>query len=487
MDMSIKNNIYWNTLLRIPFKVICFGLSVITARILFPRDFGIFAVAMMAIGGCNFITNFGMNEAVVQQRIVCCRTLSSIFTFDFVISSIMMLFFIYFSGSIAIFFNENNSSSVIKVMSIYFIISSFSGIAQSVLRRDMEFALISTIESVQDVLIYSLTLILAFMNFSYWSLAIGQIVPRIFFTIVLYKKSKLKLMLSYDHKFMKPILNFGIWNFSQSIINFIISSLDKFIIGKVVGVNGLGLYDKAKNLSVIPSESIFMSINSVMFSTFSKNKDDLNELNRYFKKSMILISIISLPIYAGSILIAPYFVSIFLGNNWVEMIVPFQLILSGFIFKSYGGMLASFNIGVGWYKPHVIKWFLAGCCFAVFSVMLVEKGIIGVAIAFLLFCVIEFFLSASVMISKLKISFFDLFSCCRTGFWSAGVMLLSGYLLVGYIFMERNLQNLILIIVSCVTIYSLCIFIDSDKDWVKMRVDLTKDLFAMCSRIIGAY
>lgn len=486
MDISIKKNLYWNTLLRIPVKFLGFICSIIVARLLDPSDFGIMAIAMMAIGYANIITNFGLNEAIIQRSIYCAKTLSSILTIDLIISFILTVLFVCGATTLSDFFHERNAVHVIQVMSLYFLVSSFYGISHAILRRDMRFSTLAVLEISQSLAISSLTLILALLNFGYWSLAIGQIVPMLIFSVLFCVKARWKPQVSYTHKLVKPVFHFGLWNFLKSQINYFIVHIDKILIGRMIGSHALGLYDKAKNIAAMPSELVLININSVMFSSFSRSKNNIDELNKQFKKAMSLICVVSCPFYVGLILIAPYFVSTVLGKKWTSMVVPFQIILLGYIFKSFGGILASFNVGIGKYKAHTLRLFVAGFFFVVLCLLLVDRGIEGIAWAFTIFCFIEFYLSLSIAMIKFNINIFTIITYVYTGLWSSLVMFLGVYYLAFYILLKRNLINMILLIIAGIGCYILCLAADRGAVWKSLRREFVSDMKLMVSKLFSA-
>jgi len=331
--VNVRSNLYWNTLIRIPSQILTFVTSIIVARILIPKDFGILGIAMMLVGYANVFTNLGFNQAIVQKNIHNKKTLDSIFTFDLSISFLLTFLFYVHAGHIATFFKTPECKQIVQVMSIVFIITSFHALPHGILRRNMEFRTFALIETTQSLMMSAFTLALAILGFGYWSLAFGQLIPLTFITIVLCVKAKWYPSIYYNHNLMKNVYDFGLWSFLRSQINFIALHIDKLIIGRFLGAVNLGFYDKSMSLSQMPSDSILMNLNAVMFSSFSRNQKSRGILQEQLKKSLALTAIIIFPIYTGLILIAPYFVFGMLGEKWGPMILPFQLILFGFLSK----------------------------------------------------------------------------------------------------------------------------------------------------------
>ena len=68
-EKTLRSDLYRNVLLRIPAQIVFFITSIIVARILDPRDFGIMGISMIIIGYIDLFTNFGFIQAIIQKKI----------------------------------------------------------------------------------------------------------------------------------------------------------------------------------------------------------------------------------------------------------------------------------------------------------------------------------------------------------------------------------------------------------------------------------
>ena len=473
---NVRGNLYWNTLLRIPSRIFAFVSSIIVARILMPSDYGIMAIAMMLVGYANLFTNLGFNQAIVQKRIKDKKTLDSIFTVDLGISMFLSFLFFVSAGQIANFFNTPECKKVLQVMSLVFIITSFHALPHGILRRDMRFKVFSIIESFQNLLIASTTLVLAFLGFGYWSLAYGQLIPLAIIAVFLSITAKWLPVIYYKHGLMRDVFHFGLWGFGRGQVEFFSRHLDKFIIGKWIGAGSLGFYDKSMSIAQMPNQSILMNINSVMFSSFSKDKEKKEVLQQQLKKSLALTAIIIYPIYVGLIFVAPYFVHALLGDKWTPMILPFQIILVGFLLKSFVGIIANFNIAVGRYSSHTLRLMVAVVIFFLACVILFRFGLIGVAASFVIFGFSLFILDISLAMSYVKLNYLQVVKVLLSGVLPAIVMVCSLSAIDFYFLDKFNLLNLIFRSFLGAIIYFLLLYFDPVQTSIEVRKSILEDI-----------
>jgi O-antigen/teichoic acid export membrane protein len=459
--LSTRSQLYWNTLLKIPGQVVSFGISIVVARILVPNDYGIMGVAMMLIGYTNLFTDFGFGEAIIQRKIREKRTLNSIFTVNFAVSLLLAALFYLSSGYIAGFFKSPACENVIKVLSAVFVVTSFSAVPSAMLRRDMNFRTLSLINLSSSLLMSLITLLLALKSLGYWALVFGQLIPSLLMTAVLCYKVKWVPGITYDHSAMKGVFNFGVWNFAKTQVGFVAQHTDRFVIGRWLGTASLGFYDKALGIVTMPYDALTMNINGVMFSAFSKNSHDKQQLQQHFKKSLTLLSFINYPIYFGLIVIAPYFVRSLLGEKWAPMIIPMQIILAGGLFKTFSGMTASLNVGVGKYKEHTRRFFVAwvvfmGCCFS-----LLRLGIVGIALSYLIFNAAQIVLWMNLSLKTIDLLQKDVWNSILPGALASLFMFFITITVSRTLLPQHSFVNMVFLVI--IGLFSYCIFVFSDK------------------------
>jgi O-antigen/teichoic acid export membrane protein len=282
---------------------------------------------------------------------------------------------------------------------------------------------------------------------------------------------------------MKDVYQFGVWNFAKTQLGFLSQHVDMFITGRWLGTVSLGFYDKAMSLSSMPNNSLTMHINSVMFSSFSTNKQDRNLLQTHFKKAMSLISFINFPIYFGLIVIAPYFVYCFLGSKWAPMIRPFQIILIGFITKTFGGLVASLNVGIGNYKKHTIQSSIALVVFIVSCFFLVTFDIAGVAVSFLIFSIVEIYMQMNLALKSIGLARKEVVMAVYPGATASALMLLITWVISHFVLSEYTITNMLFIIIAGIVSYGIYILRDKSSYTEEFKTRAGRDITNTLSKV----
>lgn len=473
---STRVQLYWNTLLRIPMQILAFAISIIIARILMPKDFGIMAIVMMLIGYSNLLTSFGLGDAVVQKNIKDKTTLNTIFTFNLTVSVILVVIFYLSAGYIAEIFNTPECEAVVKVMSLVFVFTAFTMLPMAQLRRDMNFKAVSLFDMARATLMSFSTLILAIYGFGYWSLVYGQLIALAVVTVALAVKVKWLPKLCYNHESMKNVFDFGKWTFIRAQLIFLSQHVDRFIVGKWLGATNLGFYDKAITLSRTPYEAITTNINSVMYSSFSQVKNDKETLQKQYKKSMLIISYVNFPLYAGLFFVAPYFVWTLLGEKWSSMIEPFQLVILGYLFISNTGLQISFNVGIGKYKEISILMFVSIVAFIFGCILLLDYNIAGIAASFLIFSSIQYILFKNLSLKNIGMSWIEIMRIMLPAILPTILMSIVLSVTTNTIFTEYTVINMCLLTVIGVIMFSIYVLMDRTVQAKELKKQIWSDI-----------
>ena len=382
-------------------------LGVVLARILSPAEFGVIAIANMIVFYANNFTNFGLNNALVQKKDINNHHINTVFTIDLAVSIALAVVTILAADSIAKYFNAQEVAQVLKWMSFYYVITAFYYIPVVILRRNIDYKFISIVEFIQSLLISVLAIVLALNGYSYWSIVISSLCITLLAALVfIFKTGWLPKVEIYRD--MTDIYSFGFWVFIRNQMELLVSKADYFVIGKYLDMSALGLYEKSFELTDRAMTGMTKPLNSVFYSAFCRLNGDLLQVKSVFLEGTALLGFICYPALFGLIGVAPHFVLSCLGEQWINMIIPVQILSTACVFRVLFGMIASVNVAIGKHKAHTLLTTFSAGLFIVLCLFLFIYGIVGVSIAFLVYCVISFCTSFWLMHRNININILEL-------------------------------------------------------------------------------
>lgn len=301
-------------------------MTIVTMRLLLPADYGLMAIAMMFVYLLSLISELGLGAALIQNKDIGRQLTRQIFGLVLIANLVFCFLLCLGSPLIAHFFEEPKLVSLLRVLSVQYIIASFAVVPRSILQRELRFREKSLVEFIASLLGGLVTLLMALTGFGVWALVWGNLALHIVTAIGLnYIGSSFETP-SFVFTGIRRELHFGGTITFQRILWFCYSKADILIIGKILGHQTLGVYSVAKEFAWVPVQKTMATINQVAFPAYSIVHRENEKIAPYFLKSVRIVSFIVFPLMLGISSLAPELVSVFLGNKWQGVIMPLQLL-----------------------------------------------------------------------------------------------------------------------------------------------------------------
>jgi len=378
---SVTNGVFWSGTSQFSTQICQFIVMTILARLLFPEDFGTIGMAVIFTGLVQTINELGLSAAIIQKKNINDNHLSTSFWISLGLGIVLFITTVIISPYIADFFKNELVGPIVSVLSTGFIFGPFNVVHRSLLQKNIEFKKIATTEISATVMSGALSIILALLGFGVWSLVFGTILSNFTRVVLLWKVCTWRPSMTFDLTSFKELFSFGAHVMGSRFLNYIDSNIDYLLIGKLLSATALGHYTLAYQLSTFPLTRISSIITSVTFPAFSVIQDDNDTLRHAYLKVNKYISIITFPLLAGLIMVAPDFVPIVFGEKWAPMIVPLQILCVAGALKSVVTTVGSIFLSKG-RSDIQFKWNLFTAILLPIAIFIGTRyGITGVAMA----------------------------------------------------------------------------------------------------------
>lgn len=353
---KVLNGIKWSSYSSLIVAAIQFVLVIILALYLQKKEMGEIAIIQSIVGITIIFLDMGISNAVVHKKDITKQQLSSVYWVN-IASGFFFTSIIFFSAiPIANYYDSNELVKYIQIISISFLILSISRLYKFLFIKKLELRKIA----ISEILSYSISFIslwiLLYLNFKVlafvYSILIRSIIQSIY--LFIYGLKVFKPLFIYDHKSLKYLFNYGLFNLGQNLTIYINSQLDVILIGRLMGMEVLGVYSVAKVLASKPLQLISPIISKITFPLMSNVQFDNEKLkNIYLKAVKYLFSIVVI-IYLVMLVEASDLIHIIYKNKWDDAIILLQLLTILYIINAIGNpigslILASGKVKLGFY------------------------------------------------------------------------------------------------------------------------------------------
>ncbi len=315
-------------------QLVTIVLNIILARLLNPDDYGVLAILNVFIVLAQVLTQYGINNALVQKQDISDIDYSTGLLLSMGIS--VLLYFLLFALSpwVAAFYDNPNITQYLRVLSVSIFFVSFNAVFMAILMRKMQFRKIMIIGIVSSLVSCITGVVLAYFSFGVWSLIIQQILANALQSIILFICIRWKYGMFFSKHSASFILKYGGTISIAAIIDNLYYDLESLLVGKFFSQSMLGCYTNARTYPLRVISSVKDTISGVVFPAMSKVAEEQSEIKKLEQLSIRLFSFVVFPVMIGFALIAEEFVVVLLTEKWLSIVFPMQMFCLSFAFLS---------------------------------------------------------------------------------------------------------------------------------------------------------
>ena len=361
---EIISGVFYTSLAKYSNIAVQIVVTAILARLLSPADYGVVAIATIFIVFFNLLSDIGIGPAIIQFKDLNRNDLSNIFSFTAYVGLIISVVFFCCSWIIADYYENDSIVPVCQLLSLTIFFNCLNIVPLNIQYKKKRFKFLATVALLSQIVTAVIAIILALMSFGVYALVIQQIVSVTILFFIIYLQDKLPLHIRIDINPLKRIMSFSLFQFLFNIVNYYSRNLDKLLIGKFIGLESLGQYEKSYRLMMMPLQNLSFAVTPVMQPFFSNYQNDLHAMAEKYKRILELLSYIGFPLSILLFFTGRELILIFFGGQWEDAILPFRILA-----LTVGLQILNGTAGSIYQSANATKQlFISGCCCAFFMV-----------------------------------------------------------------------------------------------------------------------
>lgn len=328
----VGRSFWWSATERFSAQGISFILSTIIARMVAPSSYGLIVMVQTFLTLSQSLIEGGFSNALIQKKDSDDIDFCTVYIFNIVTAVCIYLLLFFLAPIIASVYDEIRLISIIRIISINLIISSFSIVQRTRLIIELDFKTQTKASILAVIISGTVGMICAYYGLETWALVIQSLINQLITTVALLFFSRWKPKLIFSVQSFKNLFNFG----SKLMINNILTSIylntTNLVIGKKYSPTDLAFYNRGFSLSQFASTNISDVMNRVIYPVLVKVQDDMDSLKKEYLKYLHLSYYIVLPMMAGGFVLAKPLIEVFLTSTWLQTVPYFQLFCLNFMF-----------------------------------------------------------------------------------------------------------------------------------------------------------
>ncbi|AIZ42299.1 lipopolysaccharide biosynthesis protein [Cellulophaga baltica] len=393
LGKKMFHGIAWNGIERLSTQLIQFIIGIILARLLTPKEYGILGILLVFILISNVFIDSGFTKALIQKQDRNDNDISTVFIFNFLISLLFYCILWFTSPYIAIFYDIESLSLLLKILAISLITNALFAVPSTLITIDLNFKLLAKINFTSSVFSGIIAIILAYMGYGIWSLVYQTLIRSTTTLILMWFSLKWKPNWRFSSKSLKSLFSFGSKLLVASLLNVAVNNLYALFIAKVISTKDLGYYTRGTQFSDVAYNSITSVLDNVLLSGLSTIQDNKELLIKYMRSILKTTTMLVMPIFLFLAIMAEPIIKILLTEKWLSAVPIMQFFCLARLVTIISGINVNLLYVIGRTDLALKQQYIKITVRIIFFIISLKYGIIYIAMAELLSTIIHFFIN----------------------------------------------------------------------------------------------
>lgn len=294
------------------------GSTVVLARLLTPRDYGIFGMAAVVTGFLGLFNDLGLSMATIQRTEISHKDVSALFWLNAALGLLIALLSLALAPLVAWFYGEPRLGPVVAALAIAFVLGGAAVQHQALLRRQMRFGRIALLETLAMLAGTAVGIWAAAAGLRYWSLVLMQLATSVATLLLAFLFCRWLPGHPRRGADVRALLRFGAHLMGYNIVNYLGKSVDPALLGWRWGAIPVGFFGNARKLMQLPITQVSVPVTQVALPALSRIPDDPARYRAAYLRLVDKMLLLAMPVVAYLIAVSDWFVALLLGPQWGE-------------------------------------------------------------------------------------------------------------------------------------------------------------------------
>jgi lipopolysaccharide exporter len=322
----------WNGVQKVLSKALYLLGTLVLGRLLTPQDFGLVAIAAVAVTTAMGATETGMTAAMVQASERDEGHYDLAWTINVLRGVLVCLALMLTAPYIARLFEDARAVMPIRLLALVPLLSSMASPRLADLIRELNFSRLALI-GIGNVMVELGVSIALAPSLGGTAIILGKIAGVLMLTVSSYVVAPHAPRFRLRHSAGRQLIVFGRWMFAIAILGVTSDLILKVIISTRLGVASLGLFSLADKLAETPNQLANEAVGTVAMPLYTQLRTDPVRLTAALRSHVTALMCFLLPATALLVALAGPLEQRILGPAWAGTSPMVVLLAVGYLFE----------------------------------------------------------------------------------------------------------------------------------------------------------
>ena len=396
VERSLKRGVFWALSSQVATQGIRMVGVVVLARLLTPDAYGVAALAITIASFSTMVGDLGYGTALVQASKASQRRASTACWAALGAGAIGSTCVALGAFPAASILGESEVAALLVAGGLTLFLVALGSASNALLTRSMSFGVLQAATVAAWAVGTACAIVAAALGAGAWALVLQQVLLAGVTSAVFIIAARWRPSLEFSREDFRSLTRFALPLTGGSMFFLFQGLLTGLLVGGLLGVDELGVWNLSMSLVVLPLSLLALPLARVIYAAFARMRDSKDRIAEVWLSGFTLLAAVVLPALFGLIAVAPDFIPVVFGSQWVAA-VPVVQILSVLVMSR---TLQTWNNSVmdAANKPHVAMYINAAVlialapCIWLGSRFGIEGAAVGWSVASLVFGEVPSFL-----------------------------------------------------------------------------------------------
>jgi len=301
-------------LLRLSFRLVGIVSTLVLVRVLSPSDFGLFGLVTGASAVLDTLSQLSLQIALLRMPAPSKAHFDTAWTLGILRALLFALMLAGCATFLSDFVHDARLQAICYALAAIIFLQGFENIALVEYQREFRYDKVFLYQLVGKLSGFVIGLAAAFLLRNYWALVIGTAVQRLFVIPLGYAMRPYRPR--FDLSEWRHFFHFSKWLMVTNTLWVVDGSMIMFVLGRIVGASGIGLYQIANQVGSLPASEIAAPIRDPAAAGYARASKAPDLMRESFLENLGLLVAVVMPLSLGIAVMAEPITLIFLGAKW---------------------------------------------------------------------------------------------------------------------------------------------------------------------------
>lgn len=305
----------------------------VASRLLTPSEVGLAVLGTSLLSIAETLRDFGTSSYLVQKRDLTHAQVRTSFTIACLTALLLASALLLSTGWLVSTFQDPRLADFLQVIAIALLTGPFAAPVWALLRRDMAFATLAGL-NIGGALIYAaVTIGCASLGFGYMSFAWGGLAWGVgSIAMAIWARRDLSIYRPSLADW-REVIAFGGYSSATVVLNRFYEVLPSLVLGRLLSTASVGLFARATMVSQMPDRLLLAGAMPAVLPALAAEVRAGRDLKRPYLRALGYITVIQWPGLVLTALLAHPIVVLFLGPQWLDAVVPAQIMAVAWLWQ----------------------------------------------------------------------------------------------------------------------------------------------------------